>query len=219
MPPLPIAQQLPGELRSVLCVGAHADDIEIGCGGTMLSLTRDNPALRVDWVVLSAEDERADEARAGAARVLETSKDTHVRVEQFPQRYFPAAFADLKRYFDELGRTTAPDLVFCPRLEDAHQDHRMVAELVWQTFRSQVVLEYEIIKYEGDLGHPTVFIELSTELVDAKLRLLDEVFVSQRERYWFTEDTFRGLLRLRGVECRASSGFAEAFHARKLLLW
>jgi LmbE family N-acetylglucosaminyl deacetylase len=206
-------------LRSVLCVGAHADDIEIGCGGTMLSLVRDNPALRVDWVVLSAEGERADEAHAGAARVLEAAKDARVRVEQFPQRYFPAAFADLKRYFDGLGRTTTPDLVFCPRLEDAHQDHRTVAELVWQTFRSQIVLEYEIVKYEGDLGRPTVFIELSSELVEGKLQLLNEVFVSQRERYWFTEDTFRGLLRLRGVECRAPSGFAEAFHARKLLLW
>lgn len=214
-----IAQHLPGRLRNVLCIGAHADDIEIGCGGTMLSLVRDNPALTVDWVVLSAEDERADEARAGAARVLHTAKEARVRVEQFPQRYFPAAFADLKRYFDDLGRTTVPDLVFCPRLEDAHQDHRTIAELVWQTFRSQVVLEYEIAKYEGDLGHPTVFIELSRDLVDTKLRLLHEVFASQRERYWFDDDTFRALLRLRGVECRASSGFAEAFHARKLVLW
>jgi len=185
----------------------------------MLSLSRDNPALRVDWVVLSAEDERADEARAGAARVLDAAKDTHVQIEQFPQRYFPAAFGELKRYFDDLGRTTVPDIVFCPRLEDAHQDHRTVAELVWQTFRSQLVLEYEIVKYEGDLGHPSVFIELSRELVEEKIRLLDEVFTSQRERYWFSDDTFRGLLRLRGVECRAESGFAEAFYARKLLFW
>lgn len=219
MRPLAIAPHLRDHVRRVLCIGAHADDIEIGCGGTMLSLLRANPAVCVDWVVLSAEGERADEARAAADRVLHGTTAAQVRIEQFPQRYFPAAIADLKHYFDELARTTTPDVVFCPRLEDAHQDHRTVAELVWQTFRTQVVLEYEIVKYEGDLGRPTVFVELPEELVAAKLQLLDDVFRSQRDRYWFTDDTFRGLLRLRGVECRASSGFAEAFHARKLLLW
>jgi LmbE family N-acetylglucosaminyl deacetylase len=214
-----LAADLPHRLQRILCVGAHADDIEIGCGGTIVSVTRANPSIEVDWIVLSAEGERADEARAGAARVLEATKTARVRIEQFPQRYFPGAFTDLKRYFDALGRDIMPQVVFCPRLEDMHQDHRVVAELVWQTFRSQFVLEYEIAKYEGDLGRPSTFVELSREVADHKIRLLEEVFVSQRERYWFDEEAFRGLLRLRGIESRAASGYAEAFHARKLRLW
>lgn len=202
-----------------MCIGAHADDIEIGCGGTMLTLMRANPSLQVDWVVLSADEERIDEAFTAAARVLGTDDRSRVRVEQFPQRFFPSAFADLKRYFDELGQQTSPQLVFCPRLHDMHQDHRMTAELVWQTFRAQLILEYEIVKYEGDLGRPSTFVELPADIAEEKIRLLDDVFVSQRSRYWFDDETFRGLMRLRGVESRAASGYAEAFHCRKLRLW
>lgn len=205
--------------RRVLCIGAHADDIEIGCAGTVLTLAHRQPALRVDWVVLSAEGARADEARRGAARVLAGVPDASVHVERFPQRYFPAAYGDLKRYFDALGERAQPDVVLCPRLEDMHQDHRTVAELVWQTFRSQLVLEYEIVKYEGDLGRPNAYVALTDDVAEHKLAVLDEVFVTQRARDWFDRDTFRGLLRLRGVECRAPSGLAEAFHARKVRLW
>lgn len=216
---LAIGPDLPSRVQRVLCVGAHADDIEIGCGGTMLSLARANPSLDVDWVVLSAEGERIDEAYAGAARIIGHDDRSRVRIEQFPQRYFPAALADLKQYFDDLGRHVAPDVIFCPRLEDAHQDHRTVAELVWQTFRAQLVLEYEIVKYEGDLGAPSAYVELSSAIADEKINLLLDVFASQRPRYWFDAETFRALLRLRGIESRASSGYAEAFHARKLRLW
>jgi LmbE family N-acetylglucosaminyl deacetylase len=215
---LPVSD-LPRRVERVLCIGAHADDIELGCAGTLLTLTRANPSLEVDWVVLSAEDERVEEAYAGAARVLGTQDRTRVRIEQFPQRFFPSALAELKPYFDDLGRVTEPQIVFCPRLEDLHQDHRTTAELVWQTFRAQLVLEYEIVKYEGDLGQPSTYVELPRQIAEEKLRLLDDVFVSQRPRYWFDEETFRGLLRLRGVECRAASGYAEAFHSRKLRLW
>lgn len=214
-----LGAEFPQRVERVLAVGAHADDIEIGCSGTLLTLVRANPALEVDWVVLAAEDERVDEAYAGAARVLSTDDRSRVRIEQFPQRFFPSARADLKRWFDNLGRDIAPQVVFCPHLQDVHQDHRTTAELVWQTFRAQLVLEYEIVKYEGDLGQPNAFVELPREIADEKVRLLDEVFVSQRARYWFDDETFRGLLRLRGVECRADSGYAEAFHARKLRLW
>lgn len=216
---LPIAPDLPARIDSVLCVGAHADDLEIGCAGTMISLTRANPSVQVDWIVLSAVGERIDEAYTGAARVLGTDNRSRIRVEQFPQRYFPSALADLKRYFDELSTTTSPQLVFCPRLADMHQDHRTVAELVWQTFRTQTVLEYEIMKYEGDLGQPTTYVELDESVAEEKISLLDDVFASQRDRYWFDDRTFRGLLRLRGVESRASSGYAEAFHTAKLRLW
>lgn len=184
-----------------------------------MTLVAANPSVEVDWVVLSAEGERIDEAYAGAAGVMGTDDRSRVRIEQFPQRYFPAAFSELKRYFDELGTRLAPQVVFCPRTSDLHQDHRTVAELVWQTLRSQLILEYEIVKYEGDLGQPSVFVELPAAVADAKVALLDEVFPSQRSRYWFDRDTFRGILRLRGVECRAKSGYAEAFHCRKVRLW
>lgn len=211
----PIAPDLPDRLSSVLCVGAHADDIELGCAGTLLQLARANPALRFEWIVLSAEGQRADEARAAASKV---AGDADVRVEAFTERYFPAVYADLKHYFDDLGARISPDLVFAPRRADMHQDHRVTAELVWQTFRGQPILEYEIIKYEGDLGRPNVYAALPEEIVDEKLTLLRDVFASQHGRYWFTDETFRGLMRTRGIECRAPSGYAEAFHGDKLRL-
>ena len=214
----PIAPDLASRLTAVLCIGAHADDIEIGCAGTLLQLTRANPAMQVDWIVLSASGERADEARAAAAKVLGRAGDASVRIEAFTERYFPAIYGDLKRYFDDLGAQLRPDLVFTPRRADEHQDHRVTAELAWQTFRGQPILEYEIVKYEGDLGQPNVFVALPDEVVDEKLTLLREAFGSQRNRYWFSDETFRGIMRTRGVECRAPSGYAEAFHGDKLRL-
>jgi LmbE family N-acetylglucosaminyl deacetylase len=226
----PIVPDLAARLDSILCVGAHADDIEIGCAGTLLQLLWANPAMRVDWIVLSATGQRADEARRAAAKVLGWERASvsepvggdsgggDVRVEAFAERYFPAIYGDLKRYFDDLGGRLRPDLIFAPRRADEHQDHRVTAELVWQTFRAQPILEYEIVKYEGDLGRPNVYVALTEEVVDAKLTLLRDTFGSQRDRYWFDDETFRGLLRTRGVECRAPSGYAEAFHGDKLRL-
>jgi LmbE family N-acetylglucosaminyl deacetylase len=214
----PLAPDLADRLDAILCIGAHADDIEIGCAGTLLHLVRANPAMRVDWIVLSASGQRADEARAAAAKVLGHGGDGGVRIETFAERYFPAIYGDLKRYFDDLGTRLRPDLIFAPRRADEHQDHRVTAELTWQTFRAQPILEYEIVKYEGDLGRPNVFVALSDQVVDEKLALLHDAFASQRDRYWFSDETFRGLMRTRGVECRAPSGYAEAFHGDKLRL-
>lgn len=213
----PIAPDLADRMTSVLCIGAHADDIEIGCAGTLLQLSRANPALRFEWIVLSAEGERADEARAAAAKVLGNG-DADVRIESFTERFFPAIYADLKHYFDDLGRRVRPDLVLVPRRHDEHQDHRTAAELAWQTFRGQPILEYEIVKYEGDLGRPNVYVALHDDTVEEKVTLLREIFVSQHGRYWFSDETFRGLMRIRGIECRAPSGYAEAFHGDKLRL-
>ena len=213
----PIAPDLARQLDVVLCVGAHADDIEIGCAGTLLQLARANPALRFAWVVLSAVGERADEAHAAASKVVGTG-DADVRVEAFTERYFPAIYGDLKHYFDDLGKAVEPDLILAPRRADMHQDHRVTAELVWQTFRGQPILEYEIVKYEGDLGRPNAYAALREEIVDEKLTLLRDVFASQHGRYWFSDETFRGLMRTRGIECRSPSGYAEAFHADKLRL-
>lgn len=207
-----------GRVSKVLFLGAHSDDIEIGCGGTVLKLLNLAPRVGVDWIVLSASEGRRSEAEVSARRFLKKAGDARVRVAGFRERYF-AFLPELKEYFDALGRELTPDLVFCPRSEDRHQDHRTVAELTANTFRDHLILHYEIPKYDADLGQPNVFVPLSVEQVDEKIDLLFECFPSQKTRYWFTDETFRGLLRLRGVESRSEHGFAEAFDSRKLVLF
>ncbi len=208
----------PDGLEHLLCIGAHSDDIEIGCGGTVLRLLETYPGLAVTWVVLCAEGERAAEAQASAARFLAKAGSAQVHVEAFPERFLPYEGAAVKRWFDELGRRCSPDLVLTHRRADEHQDHRLVGELTWNTFRNSLVLEYEIAKYEGDLTPPNVFVALDVETCTAKVDAVLQGFPSQRGRYWFTADTLWALLRLRGVEARAPSGFAEGFHGRKLVL-
>jgi LmbE family N-acetylglucosaminyl deacetylase len=198
----------------ILAVGCHADDIEIGAGGTLLTLCGRHQDLRVTWVVLSADGRREQEARASAAAFVGDRAEVVVR--SFRESYFPHAGAELKEFFDELGREVSPDVVLTHAGTDLHQDHRLVAELTWNTFRDQLILEYEIPKYDGDLGAPNVFVPLEEEVVARKVELLLEHFPSQREKHWFTEDLFRGLMRLRGVE--SATRFAEAYRCRKLAL-
>jgi LmbE family N-acetylglucosaminyl deacetylase len=202
----------------VLCIGAHSDDIEIGAGGTLLKLLGARPATAVDWVVLAAHGERAEEARASAARFVKDDAGSTIAIESFRERYFPQEATALKEYFDELGRRTQPEVVICPTRGDAHQDHRTVAELAAATFRDQLILEYEIPKFDGDLGRPNVYVQLEPDHVDAKIDILMHQFPTQLARDWFTEETFRGLMRLRGIEARSPGGYAEAFHCRKLVL-
>lgn len=204
-------------ISSILCVGAHSDDIEIGCGGTVLKLVRANPDLKVHWVVLSAEGDRAEEARTSTERFLDQAPNHEVEVASFRERYFPYQ-SQLKEFFDDLGTRVHPDLVLTHHGGDAHQDHRVVAELTWNTFRDHLILEYEIPKYDGDLGRPNAFVELDEDLARRKVQAILQGFPSQAEHFWFSEETFMGLLRLRGVEARSASGLAEGFHARKLLL-
>ncbi len=203
-------------VNRVLVIGAHSDDIEIGCGGTLLLLGERVPELRVTWIVLSADGDREAEARASATTLL-GPRLARLEVEAFPERYFPYERA-LKQYFDALGGVEAPDLVLVPWRGDAHQDHRTVAEHAVTTFRNHLVLEYEIPKYDGDLGRPSVYVRLPTRVVDAKLSHLNRSFPSQRTRAWFSDETFRSLMRLRGIECGAPDGYAEAFHCTKLVL-
>ncbi len=205
-------------VSSVLCLGAHSDDIEIGCGGTILSLLGRRADLRIDWVVLSAREERYMEARESARRFTSGAGKAFVRVEQFRERYFPYTGAQIKEYFDELGQSLSPDLVFAPWRGDAHQDHRTVAELAANTFRDHLILEYEIPKYDGDLGRPNVFVHMSKELADRKTETILQAFPSQRSREWFAEETFNALMKLRGIESKAPDGYAEAFHCRKFVL-
>lgn len=209
---------LAGRTDRLLCIGAHADDIEIGCGGTVLQLLAANPCLHVDWVVLSGAPPRDDEARAAAADILRAAASSDVRVEAFPDRRFPEARGELKRYFDELGGRVAPDLVLAPRPGDRHQDHALVGDLVWQTFRNHLVLHYEIPKYEADLAHPTCYVPLDELAWQGKLDVLARHFPTQHDRYWWCPPTFEALLRLRGLECRAPSGLAEAFEGPKVVL-
>jgi LmbE family N-acetylglucosaminyl deacetylase len=204
-------------VTSILCLGAHSDDIEIGCGGTVLKLVAANPDLTIHWVVLSTHGDRADEARTSAERFLTGAPNHDVEIASFRERYFPH-LPELKEFFDDLGARVQPDIVFAHHLDDAHQDHRVVAELTWNTFRDHLILEYEIPKYDGDLGRPNVFVRLDEAVARRKTQAVLEGFPSQAGRYWFTEETFLALLRLRGVEARSPGGYAEGFHARKLVL-
>ena len=202
----------------LLALGAHADDIEIGCGGTVLKLAAGGRLAAARWVVFSGSGIRAAEARASAAAFLEGVPETRVDVHGFRDGFFPWQGEALKEAFEQLKREARPDVVLTHRRDDAHQDHRLVAELTWQTFRDHLILEYEIPKYDGDLGRPNAFVPLPETCFRRKVALLLEHFPSQRGKRWFTEDTFLGLMRLRGMECNAGSRHAEAFTARKLVL-
>jgi len=203
---------------TVLCLGAHPDDIEIGCGGTVLRLLAERSRVTVHWVVLSGDARRAQEARRSAERFLRGAAARHIRLDQFRDGFFPYEGAALKEVFEQLKAGVAPDFVFTHRRDDAHQDHRLVSELTWNTFRDHCILEYEIPKYDGDLGAPNVFVPLSPRIRRQKIRILLTAFPSQASKRWFTESTFEGLMRLRGVECAAREGYAEAFHGRKITL-
>jgi LmbE family N-acetylglucosaminyl deacetylase len=207
----------PGQPLRVLAVGAHSDDIEIGCGGTMLALIRSRPTA-VHWVVLSAQAEREKEARRSASVFLAGAIEQDVRTCHFRDGFFPFEGAAIKEYFETLKAEIAPDLVFTHRLDDRHQDHRLVGDLTWNTFRNQAILEYEVPKFEGDLGQPNVFVPLDAEISRRKVELLMKMFATQRSKRWVTEDLFTAIMRLRGMEAGLSGGHAEAFHARKLQL-
>ena len=202
----------------ILCLGAHCDDIEIGCGGTLLRLLEANPGAHVDWIVFSSGEVREAEARAGAAVFLAGAASADVVVESFRERYFPYCGAEIKEYFDGLGARLRPDLVFTHFRDDLHQDHALLSALALNTFRDNLILEYEIPKWDGDLGRPVVFVPLERRQVDAKVDAIWDTYESQREKHWFTKETFLATLRLRGIECKAPSGYAEAFHCRKLVL-
>lgn len=208
---------LAARTSSVLLLGAHCDDIEIGCGATVLRLLEANPQVEVTWVVFSSDAARAMEAKESADAFLASAERCDVRVESFRERYFPFVGAEIKEYFDGLGRELDPGIVFTHRAEDMHQDHRLVCELARHTFRNSLLLEYEIPKFEGDLGQPNFFVHTDQRRCEQKIGYVTKFFPSQRDKHWFTEDTFWSLMRIRGIESKAPSGHAEAFHCRKLV--
>lgn len=201
----------------ILCLGAHCDDIEIGCGGTILRLLAERPGSSVHWIVFASNAERSQEARAAAADFLAQAGERHVEVRSFRESYFPYVGAEIKDYFEQL-KPIKPDVVFTHRTVDLHQDHRTIAELTWNTFRNHLIAEYEIPKYEGDLGTPNLFVPLTLAQADRKVDLLFKHFASQAQRSWFKRSTFDGLLSIRGIECAAAENRAEAFHVRKFVV-
>jgi len=201
----------------LLCLGAHADDIEIGCGGTVLRLAAEVPHLLVRWIVFSAAGLRAVEARESAAAFLEDAREKQVEVLGFRDGYFPFQGADIKDRFEAVKRDFDPSLVLTHWQGDAHQDHRLVAELTHNTFRDHLVLEYEIPKYDGDLGNPAFFVPLTRAQIRRKVETIGRHFPSQHERSWFSDETFLAMARLRGIGCNAPEGLAEAFYVRKIV--
>jgi len=207
-----------GAPKEFLFLGAHCDDIEIGCGGTVLRLAKEFADAAVHWVVFSSNEKRAAEAKRSAELFLAGAASKTVTIKEFRNGYFPYVGAEIKDFFEEIKRNVNPDVIFTHYGLDNHQDHRILSELTWNTFRDHFILEYEIPKYDGGMGSPSVFFPLQQNECQRKVDILLECFESERSKQWFTKDTFTGLMRLRGVECNSPSGYAEAFYCRKAIL-
>lgn len=207
----------PSEPLRILCLGAHSDDIEIGCGGTLLQLKRTYRDLAFDWVVFSAAGDRRKEATRGAELFTAGSKK-QIILKEFRDGFLPYSGGSVKEVFEDLKGQVTPDLIFTHWQGDSHQDHRLLSELTWNTFRNHLIFEYEIPKYDGDLGRPNIFVPLESPLQQHKVDHLFEAFESQASKPWFAREMFLGLMRVRGMESNAASGYAEAFHTRKMIL-
>ena len=204
-------------MRKVLCLGAHSDDIEIGCGGTILRWIQEHPGLEFYWVVLSSNRKRKDEAQKSASLFLKGVAKKDILVENFRDGFFPYQGTEIKEYFEGFKRFS-PDIVLTHYRDDRHQDHRLVSDLTWNTFRRELILEYEIPKYDGDFGQPNFFVHLDETVCRKKIRNILEIFKTQTEKHWLTEDTLRAVLRLRGIESHAQEKYAEAFYCRKIIV-
>ena len=203
---------------TILFLGAHSDDIEIGCGGTILRLAEQYPCARIVWVVLSSNASRAEEARRSYEAFLVAIAQKSIEIKEFRDGYFPYEGGSIKDFFEDLKRREIPELIFTHYRDDRHQDHRLVSDLTWNTFRNHLILEYEIPKYDGDLGSPNLFVSLPSHVSERKVSYLMDCFNSQRSHKWFTPETFLGLMRLRGMECNAEDGYSEAFYCRKVVV-
>jgi LmbE family N-acetylglucosaminyl deacetylase len=214
---LDLIANLPARSKArVLCIGAHCDDIEIGCGGTLRVLQGRGSQVTIDWVVASGTAERRRETQRAMNLLVEPAHRGELHFGEFSDGRFPAEYGRVKEFFESLKDLPRPDVILCHERADLHQDHRIVNEMVWNTFRDQLILEYEIPKWDGGLGQPNLYVPISAAQAKRKVAALMTAYASQRTRDWFTPDTFMALLRLRGIECRAPSGLAEAFHARKI---
>ncbi len=202
----------------ILCVGAHSDDIEIGCGGTILRLLSENENAEVCWVVLGSAGPRDAEALMSAEIFLASAKKTDILIRNFKASFFPYVGDEIKRFFEELKERVSPDIVFTHHRNDLHQDHRLISELTWNTYRNHLILEYEILKYDGDMGSPNFFVHLDESICQKKISVIMDCFKTQRDKDWFTPDAFLSLLRIRGIESKAPERYAEGFYCRKVVL-
>jgi LmbE family N-acetylglucosaminyl deacetylase len=214
---LGIERAASGRPTTILALGAHCDDIEIGCAATLSRCVAANADAQFIWVTFSSNHERAAETQQAAARILRGARDVSIRVEGFEESNFPSHLAQIKRYFEGL-KARDPDIIFTHYRADLHQDHRVVCDLTWNTFRNHLILEYEVPKYDGDFGVPNAFVPITRHDISEKCDMLMECFTSQRSRTWFTPSTFEAVARLRGIECNAPAGYAEAFYCRKFSL-
>lgn len=210
---LPRVKSRPGP--RILCLGAHCDDIDIGCGGTLLKLLAESNGAEVTWVAFSAPAPRARELKSSAKRFLRNAARVSVLTHEFRDSYFPGQYMEIKEAFDPLKRLPSPDIIFTHHRGDLHQDHRVVSELTWNAFRHHLIFEYEVPKYDGGLTTPNAYVRLDKAHVDAKIKALLACYASQSAKNWFSAETFRALMRLRGIEAAAESGWAEGFHVNK----
>jgi LmbE family N-acetylglucosaminyl deacetylase len=204
-------------LQRLLCLGAHCDDIEIGCGGTILRLIQENPDIEIDWIVFSSNPKRKKEAVKAAKLFLQGARKSHIVIKTFKDGFFPYNGAAIKKYFESLKKKIVPDLILTHFRNDLHQDHRLICDLTWNTFRGNFILEYEIPKYDGDLDSPNFYVGVNDALFKKKTEYILNSFLSQCNKHWFTHDTFAGLARIRGVEANCPERYAEGFYCRKFL--
>jgi LmbE family N-acetylglucosaminyl deacetylase len=204
-------------MRRILCLGAHSDDIEIGCGGTILRFLKEDHHTEVCWIVFSGKGQRAKEAKESANLFLENAGRKKIVIKNFRDGFFPYIGYEIKEYFEGLKKSYSPDIIFTHYRDDLHQDHRLISELTWNTFRDHMVLEYEIIKYDGDLGTPSLYVHLDKDTVGKKVAYIRKCFGTQGEKKWFADDTFFSMLRLRGIESNSPDRYAEGFYCRKMV--
>jgi LmbE family N-acetylglucosaminyl deacetylase len=202
----------------ILCIGAHSDDIEIGCGGSILRLLSENKDVEVYWVILGSSGQRDKEAVESANKFLADAKKKKVIIKNFKNSFFPYMGGEIKTFFEKIIKRVSPDIIFTHYRHDLHQDHRLVSELTWNTFRDHLILEYEIIKYDGDIGIPNLFVHLTDAICRDKINIIIDSFKTQREKDWFTQDAFFSILRIRGIESKAPEKYAEGFYCKKLIL-
>jgi LmbE family N-acetylglucosaminyl deacetylase len=202
----------------ILCIGAHSDDIEIGCGGSILRLLSEYKDVEVYWVVLGSSGQRDKEAVESANKFLANAKKKKVIIKNFKNSFFPYMGGEIKTFFEKIIKRVSPDIIFTHYRHDLHQDHRLVSELTWNTFRDHLILEYEIIKYDGDIGIPNLFVHLTDAICRDKINIIIDSFKTQREKDWFTQDAFFSILRIRGIESKAPEKYAEGFYCKKLIL-
>ena len=199
----------------ILCLGSHSDDIEIGCGGTIIKLMENLSNVDLLWVVFSAGGVRKKEAQRSASLFSNKAHQKDIRTLNFRDSFFPYQGLEIKEYFETIKEFN-PDLIFTHYHKDHHQDHRLVSELTSNTFRNNMILEYEIPKYDGDLGSPNIFVNLDEKYCQKKIELILDCFTSQLDNHWFSDETFRSIMRLRGIQCNSSTGYAESFYGRKI---